>query len=224
MDSEAHNGLPERLQWTLSWQTRKLMPLLRQPHAEERLREYWLSARRMGEVLQHVALGDASLSIDIGGGLTTPLRWLPGRRICLDPLAEHYAARFDLPLDTVTYARGEGEQLPLVTGSCDLVVCTNCIDHTDDPWAVVDEVRRVLRPGGWLWFSCEENPPDQERNAGHPHALDRAAIRELVAGFELVLALEEPWRGVYGHMLEREPFAATEFGFLMRKPGNRDDA
>lgn len=215
MASEA--PLPERLRWTLGWQSRKLMPLLRQPDAESRLHEYWLTARRMGEVLDKVSLDETSLSVDVGGGLTTPLRWMTGRSVCVDPLAEHYATRFDLPLARVTYTLGQGESLHFVSGTCDLVICTNCIDHTDDPWAVVAEVRRVLRPGGWLWLTCEENPPDQERNAGHPHALDRDAIRGLVDGFEVVLAWEEPWRGVYGHLLNRAPHAAVELGFLVKK-------
>jgi ubiquinone/menaquinone biosynthesis C-methylase UbiE len=100
-----------------------------------------------------------------------------------------------------------------------LVICTNCIDHTDDPSAVVREVERVLKPSGWFWFSCEVNAPDQERNAGHPHALDRHAIVGLVSGFESVLTWEEPWRGVYGFLLDRDPFPAVELGFLLRKAG-----
>ncbi|MES2638566.1 MAG: class I SAM-dependent methyltransferase [Myxococcota bacterium] len=214
--------LPERLQWTLAWQSRKLMPRLAQPDAEQRLRAYWTEARRMDEVLARVSLTPSSLSVDVGGGLTTPLRWLPGRRLCIDPLAEHYGARFDLPHDRVSYALGHGECLPLAGGTVDLVVCTNCIDHTDDPWAVVREIWRVLRPGGWLWFSCEVNPPDQERNAGHPHALDRGALERLVAAFEVVLVWEEPWRGAYRFLMNEEPFPAVELGFLLRKGRGRD--
>jgi SAM-dependent methyltransferase len=209
--------LPERLQWTLAWQTRKLMPELARPEAEDRLHTYWTGARRMGEVLARVPLGVNSLSVDVGGGITTPLRWVPGKRICIDPLAEHYAQRFDLPLDRVTYIFGQGERLPLVSGTVDLVICTNCIDHTDDPAAVIREVERVLKPGGWFWFSCEERAPDRKRNAGHPHALDREAIGNLVSGFGTALTWEEPWRGVYGFLLGHAPFPAVELGFLLMK-------
>lgn len=199
------------------------MPLLEGPAAEERVRDFWLTTRRMRDVLAYLSLSDSSLSIDVGGGWTTPLPWLPGRRVCVDPLAEHYAARFSLPRERVTYAKGQGESLPFARGSCDLVICTNCIDHTDDPWAVVREVGRVLRPCGWFWFTCEENPPDQERNAGHPHALDRAAIHGLLAGFEIVFSWEQVWRGVYRHLLDREPHRAMELGFLARKPEAEDE-
>ncbi len=217
MGSE-HAALSERLQWTLAWQTRKLMPELARPGAEERLHAYWTEARRMNEVLARVPVGVDTLSVDVGGGLTTPLRWLPGRRLCVDPLAEHYSERFRLPVDRVTYACGQGERLPLVSDTVDLVICTNCIDHTDDPSAVVAEIERVLKPGGWFWFSCEVNPPEQERNAGHPHALDRDAIVRLVSGFDSELAWEEAWRGVYGFLLGHAPFPAVELGFLLRKP------
>lgn len=211
------SDLPERLRWTLDWQTRKLMPLLGLPGAEARLLDYWLQARRMREVLQQLELSATSLSVDVGGGLTTPLRWLPGRRICVDPLAEQYATRFPLPLAEVTYAAISGETLPFVSGSCDLVICTNCIDHTADPHAVLREIDRILRPGGWLWLTCEENPPDKPRNAGHPHALDRGAIARLMAPFDVVQQWEEPWRGVYGHLLDRPPHPVMELGFLARK-------
>jgi SAM-dependent methyltransferase len=198
------------------------MPALAEPNAEERLHAFWRETRRMEEVLARVPLGSASLAVDVGGGLTTPLRWFPGRRLCIDPLAQHYAQRFALPLDRVTYVCAQGEALPLISASVDLVVCTNCVDHTDDPHKVAREIRRVLRPGGWFWFSCEAHPPSAVRNAGHPHSLDRAAIRELVSGFSVALEWEEPWRGVYRFLTNGGRLPTTEFGFLARKAVESD--
>ncbi|MFT5685895.1 MAG: SAM-dependent methyltransferase [Myxococcota bacterium] len=220
MDSET--PLSDRLRWTLSWQTQNLMPLLVEPGVEERLRDYWIETRRMDTVLDRTGLHSGSVSVDIGGGLTTALRWLPGKRVCIDPLAAHYAARFDLPHERVEYRTGSGELLPLKSGTVDLVICTNCIDHTNDPWAVIAEVERVLRPGGWLWLTCEIRPPEKARNPGHPHALDRASLCSMVSGFETVLSWEEPWRGVLRYLQGREPFTAVEFGFLLRR-GASDD-
>ena len=44
--------------------------------------------------------------------------------------------------------RGEGERLPFRAASFDAVVCTLVIEHAEDVDAVLDEVARVLAPGG----------------------------------------------------------------------------
>ncbi len=46
-----------------------------------------------------------------------------------------------------------GANLPFATGSCDGVVCSNMIEHTPKPLSVIDEMQRVVRPGGWVWLS-----------------------------------------------------------------------
>jgi len=170
-------------------------------------------------VVSRVKLQDSAICVDVGGGLTTPLRWLPGRAVCVDPLSELYAARFSLPTDRVVYTTGAGEALPLESETVDLAICTNCIDHTEEPRRVIAEVLRVLRPGGWFWFTCESIPGERKRNAGHPHALDEAAIHALTSGFEEVIAWEEPWRGIRGHLTDSADYRGVELGFLLQKQG-----
>jgi SAM-dependent methyltransferase len=43
--------------------------------------------------------------------------------------------------------------LPLADGSVDGVVCSNLLEHTPDAEAVIREIERVLRPGGWAYLS-----------------------------------------------------------------------
>ena len=43
--------------------------------------------------------------------------------------------------------------LPFEEGSVDGVLCSNMLEHTPDAKAVVAEVARVLRPGGWAYVS-----------------------------------------------------------------------
>jgi SAM-dependent methyltransferase len=48
---------------------------------------------------------------------------------------------------------GSGEALPVATGSIDLVVCNDVIEHLVDPDRLMEEIRRVLAPGGHLVLS-----------------------------------------------------------------------
>jgi SAM-dependent methyltransferase/predicted O-methyltransferase YrrM len=43
--------------------------------------------------------------------------------------------------------------LPLPDGEADGVVCSNLLEHTPDAEAVIREIERVLRPGGWAYLS-----------------------------------------------------------------------
>ena len=43
--------------------------------------------------------------------------------------------------------------LPLEAGSVDGVFCSNMLEHTPDAQAVIAEIERVLRPGGWAYIS-----------------------------------------------------------------------
>lgn len=45
---------------------------------------------------------------------------------------------------------GDGAHLPVRTGSVDTVLSTEVLEHVPDPRALVDEMARVLRPGGKL--------------------------------------------------------------------------
>jgi ubiquinone/menaquinone biosynthesis C-methylase UbiE len=61
--------------------------------------------------------------------------------------AEDYARRHDMG-QAVSFKRGDVQQIPFADGSVDLVVSTLSLHHWNDPVAVLDEVARVLRPGG----------------------------------------------------------------------------
>lgn len=49
---------------------------------------------------------------------------------------------------------GMGENLPIGSDSCDIVISFNALDHCSDPEAVISEINRVLRSGGefLLWI------------------------------------------------------------------------
>lgn len=48
---------------------------------------------------------------------------------------------------------GDARRLPVRTGAADGIFCSNMLEHTPDPHAVINEMVRVLKPGGWAYLS-----------------------------------------------------------------------
>jgi len=54
----------------------------------------------------------------------------------------------DVPGNPAADVHGVAESMPLEDRSFDLVLCTQVLEHADDPAAVVRELYRVVKPGG----------------------------------------------------------------------------
>ena len=99
-----------------------------------------------------IAPGSRVLDLGSGGGFISSTLSDVGYEVAgIDPAessvreaAEHVAADFMLVY---------GENLPFSDGSFDAVVCSEVLEHVEDPNAVIAEAARVLRPGGTLVFS-----------------------------------------------------------------------
>lgn len=76
----------------------------------------------------------------------------------------------------------------------DLVVCTEVLEHTLDPFAAVEEIGRLLKPGGILLLTTPFNfrihgpLPDCWRFTEH-------GLRALLGGFEILDLREVPTEG-----------------------------
>ncbi len=123
--------------------------------------------------------------LDVGSGPVGMIHFLPeaALRVRLDPLLPEYRDRLPLAEPQLSLAAG-GERLPLADASVDIAVCFNAIDHVRDPLACLNEIQRVLRPGGTFLVMVHDFPawalpllwPDRL----HPHHWTHAQARRLI--------------------------------------------
>jgi ubiquinone/menaquinone biosynthesis C-methylase UbiE len=156
----------------------------------------WLAVRRV------VAMRPQGLAVDLGCGpglLVLELaRQAPGLEVVgvdlsaeMVDLGEENARRAGLE-EWVSFRQGDAQQIPFEDGSLDLLVSTLSLHHWSDPQAVLDEIARVLRPGGaflvfdlrrdmpapaylLLWFAQHVVVPPAIRRVGEPLGSRNAA-------------------------------------------------
>lgn len=77
----------------------------------------------------------------------------------IDPLAVHYKNLFPVWQKNVPTAAAIGEQLPFADAAFDVVLSDNVIDHAEAPVEIINELVRVLKPGGLLYFTVNVHHP-----------------------------------------------------------------
>jgi SAM-dependent methyltransferase len=87
------------------------------------------------------------------------------------------SVRAEMP-DTVSLQSGDLRDLDLEDGSFDLVVCFEVIEHFEQPLPVLDQLVRVLAPGGTLLIS---SPNRGVYPAGNPHHYHEFTPSELTS-------------------------------------------
>ncbi len=89
--------------------------------------------------------GHALLDVGCGGGRhISAARGLGARAVGIDMTAQKWPRAVDGP----DFVVGDGARLPFIDGAFDRVVCTEVLEHVDDPDACVRELARVLAAGG----------------------------------------------------------------------------
>ncbi len=107
--------------------------------------------------------GKAVLDLGCAGGFMAEAMAARGANVTgIDPAAEAVeAARRHARSagHAIRYDVGVGEALPYGAADFDAVVCVDVLEHVADLHKVLDEVARVLRPGGLLLFDTINRNP-----------------------------------------------------------------
>jgi SAM-dependent methyltransferase len=108
------------------------------------------------------------------------------------PYAEYFPRRvaLDLRAGPGVQVLGDAAALGFVDASFDIVLCTEMLEHVPEPQRAVDEMRRVLKPGGLLLlttrflFPIHDAPHDYFRYTKY-------GLRHLLREFDVLELREE---------------------------------
>ncbi|MEQ9568455.1 MAG: class I SAM-dependent methyltransferase, partial [Pseudomonadales bacterium] len=125
--------------------------------------------------------------------------------IGVDPLVSDYE-RFGISDHKMTYIGTGAENIPLPSKSIDCIFAFNSLDHVDDTRNVVEEIKRLIKPGGLFLMMVEINhkPTIQE-----PHTLRADFVNEFGFKAECVKIYRKTpeIHGVYGTLMKGEEVA-----------------
>lgn len=120
-----------------------------------------------GERVVDVGSG-AGFDSFIAAGQVGPAGRVTGVDMTVEMLEKSRATASMLNLGNVEFREGLAEALPVEDGWADVVISNGVINLCADKRVVFDEIRRVLRPGGWLQFADIANgrpvPPEALRD------------------------------------------------------------
>ncbi|MBN1552658.1 class I SAM-dependent methyltransferase [bacterium] len=196
-----HDGHPKR---TLMWLARKIV--------NRWLPRWWrnridLESASIESLLIRAArdLPIPAMILDAGSGQSPYRRFFTGHRYIAVDFARGEATWDYSQLDAV----GMLEQLPLPDNTFDAVLSTQVLEHVPEPQKVVDEMFRVLKPGGTLYLSAplgfgeHQIPYDFYRYTrfGLQHILDNAgfniSLLEPRGGYFCYMAVISMWFYLY---------------------------
>jgi SAM-dependent methyltransferase len=102
--------------------------------------------------------------------------------IAIDPLMDEYDKVLNIKHNT-PHLNMDGEKLDFKDDEFDWVFCVNVIDHTPNPEKMISEIRRVLKPGGRLYFSVNF---DSNLGAEHYKLWRISTVLEYFKDFNLI--------------------------------------
>lgn len=166
----------ERNYWeTASW---------RQIPVEQRISEW---SRHLGSLDLRLDQFAGQAILDVGCGPTGVVNFVTAdRRVGLDPLVSTYRQWNGIFGEPVELIDSQAESMPFEDDTFDTVFCINCIDHTQQPGAILDECARVLKPGGLFVFHVDLDSPLRklhkkvrpEAGRAHPHSMTYGWLRK----------------------------------------------
>jgi len=137
---------------------------------------------------------EKSRILDVGCGSGVGVDWFKHHPIYALDISK---VNLDQVRDHHKRIQADAQILPFKSSSFDVVICTDVFEHVPDSHALADELMRVVRPGGYVMFSC---PFEQD--------LAVYAMAEYKKKYKYVHLRSVSWQDLIDHF-DRVHFIAT---------------
>lgn len=183
-----------------------------------------VEAEHLCRYLWVAALAEGARVLDAGCGTgygTAILAGAGARSVVGVDRAEPALAAARAAHPGLRYERGDLAALPVPDDAVDLAVCFEAIEHVDDQPAVLDELVRVLAPGGVLAISSPNRDTYVPGNPFHTHEYLPEELREALAARLAHVRLLRQRNYLASAVMEDAQFAAADrspFGAMRLRP------
>lgn len=182
----------------------------------DKVLEYWRKYRFLNEIEKIVDFKN-SVVLDVGCGISTILNYIDAKeKHGIDPLAKEYKRIFKYPKG-IKVKQGRGENLPYPENSFDVVICSNALDHTENPQKTLQQIHSVLKPGGNFILTLEIFPETykRKRDPAHPHNITEGKLKILLRGFTILFHKKSPWIGLKNYVEYGNEYKAERYEHIL---------
>jgi len=167
----------------------------------------------MIEIIPGFAIGEKDICLDMGSGygdaICTAAK-VAAHVIALDynqSLLDHVASRLkSIPAKSFETVLSKGSTVPVPSACVSVVICTEVLEHFEDPERLMEELVRIGKPGCRYLLSVPDAngehiakfvaPPEAFQTPNHVRIFERAQFRSLVTDAGLVVE-EARFTGAY---------------------------
>ena len=120
----------------------------------------WIESKRLRIIREMAGPCDGLDLLEVGSGGGHILRQFPRARITALDVSNVYLdlARANLAGYDARFVKGEVDKLGLPEASFDRIICSEVLEHTVDPEAILATLARLLRPGGVAVITIPNDP------------------------------------------------------------------
>lgn len=119
--------------------------------------------------------------LEVGSGLLSMLEFSGKDVISVDPLMSEYDKIYSH--NGIERVKMDGENLSFDDNTFDYAININVIDHTPNPEKMIEEIHRVLKPGGRLYFEVHF---DKYLASAHYKLWNEEEVDKHLGKFELI--------------------------------------